>query len=410
MLGSTLAVDLSASAVDRPSLDELAERARALQPYLLEHAGETEANRRISAEAMQRLADQGLTCLLRSQRYGGFAYGPAALVRIGFEIGRGCGSTSWGAMLTNSNDWFAAYWPQEVQDEIWGQTPGARLAAMAAPTGRCEKVDGGYRISGRWPWGSNCENSEWAIISAMLPEIDGEPQGVGWFLVPMTELEIDQDSWFVSGMQGTGSKTVFVETPVFVPDRRVIRFNDIAAGKVPGCAIDGNTPARFAFTTFGAAGLVGAIIGMADGAVDWFTATVKEKVRIAMQPGTKRTAGDDPFVQAAIGQAKTMIQSGLALLEIELGKAEAKIFAGGTLSVEERVAVRRSLVFAAHESVDAVNLIMKLAGASAADTALPLQRFWRDINAAARHVALDANGVYAMAGRTLLGLPPMGAF
>lgn len=78
--------------------------------------------------------------------------------------------------------------------------------------------------------------------------------------------------------------------------------------------------------------------------------------------------------------------------------------------MNERIRVRGALVNAARQSADAVNLFMEMAGASAADSQLPLQRFWRDINAAARHASLDASGVSSMVGRDILGLEPMGAF
>ena len=226
----------------------------------------------------------------------------------------------------------------------------------------------------------------------------------------MSDLCIDQTSWFVSGMQGTGSKTLFAEEPVFVPGHRVIYFDDIADRKVPGCAIPGNTPADFAFSTFGGAALAGPVLGMAQGALNLFAASMRDKLRVSMKPGMKMTAGQNPFVQERIGRAQAMINSAFVTLVATLEQVEAKIFTGEAPTVDDRILIRRSIVFSVRQAVESTNLFMELAGASAADSDLPLQRFWRDINAASRHVRFDGPAAFSMAGQHLLGLPPMGAY
>ncbi|KAA5842476.1 hypothetical protein F2A38_12495 [Pseudomonas chlororaphis] len=393
----------------RLSVDELVLRARSFQKQLSELSGITEANRRVAAETMSNLASAGLLNFMRAERHGGFAHGPSMLIRVGYELGQGCGSTAWCTNIANCNSWLASYWSEQAQQDIWDD-PNNRISGLLAPTGKCEIAEGGYNVWGSWPFGSNCDNSEWTFVSAPLPSVGDEPSSTGWFLLPIDALNIDHNTWFVSGMQGTGSKTLYTDEPIFVPAHRVIRYDDIIQRKVPGCSIEGNTPANFAFSTFGACALVGPILGMSKGALDWFVSSMREKIRINMKPGTKSSATQNPFLQERVGRAAVMIDSALTYVLAEVESAERKIMVGEELSISDRVRVRNALIHSAREAVDAVDLFMELAGASGGDSQLPLQRFWRDINSGARHVSLDARGVYAMAGQAILGLNPIGVY
>ncbi|MDB5875041.1 MAG: hypothetical protein JWQ07_4483 [Ramlibacter sp.] len=396
--------------IQRPSLEGLVERARSLQPVLREAAKSTEANRRVSPATMGLLSQAELLGLTKPKQFGGFEYGPSALLPIGFELGRACGSTAWCAMLANCNSWFLAYWPQEAQDEIWKSKPANLIAGTVVPTGLCEPAEGGFQISGRWPFASNCENSQWLFVSAMLPERDGVPAGVGWFLIPSSSVEIDQSSWHVAGMQGTGSKTLHASMPVFVPNHRVIRFSDVQQGTTPGVSIPDNAMAKFAFSTFGAVALIGPVLGMAQGALDWFTESLRSKARANMRPGPAMLASANPFTQERAGRAAAGIDAAMGLLRVALAPAEEAVYAGQIPDIDQRLRVRRAIGFAARQSVEAVNVLFEGAGASSGDLDSPIQRHWRDVNFAARHVSLDVQGINAMVGQHLLGLQPMGSF
>ena len=395
---------------DRPSVPDLVDRARNLAPMLRERAAETEADRRVSAEVMEQLEKAGLLRLVKPARFGGLQYPPSVMVHVGSALGRACGSTAWCAMLANCNNWFAAYWDLQAQAELWCDQPDALICGTVAPTGKCEPVDGGYHIWGRWPWASNSDNSRWAFVSAMLPAEGDTPPGIGWFITPMSTLTIDQNSWFVSGMQGTGSKTLITDEPIFVPAHRAVRFNDIVRRAVPGTAVSDNPMANFAFTTFGAIPLVSPLIGMAEGALDLFVETMRNKIKVALRPGAPATAAESPFVQERVGRVSARIAAARALLLAELGAVEDRVMAGYQPDVGERLAVRRAVVHAVRECTEAVNALMEMAGASAADSSAPLQRMWRDINAASRHLAFDPTTLFPLVGQHLFGMQPVGNF
>jgi alkylation response protein AidB-like acyl-CoA dehydrogenase len=393
-----------------PLLDELLQRARMLRPLIAERARQAEIDGRVSEEMTRMLVDAGLYRLTQPKRYGGYELGPSALLKLGFEIGQSCGSTGWCAMIANVNAWLASYWPIEAQTQIWGARADNLVTGTFVPTGKCEATDGGYLVSGRWPFASNCDNSNWMFVSALLPDQGGQPQGVGWFMVPRDALSIDADSWQVTGMQGTGSKTLYVDAPIFVPENRVVKFSDVVHGTTPGHAILGNSMAGFWFATWGAVTLVAPLLGMAQGALDWFATTMQSKVRSSLKPGAPVTAAQSPFTQMRVGEASAKIDAAMALLLSDLGPLEAKVRAGEILNIEERIRIRRDIGFAARQATETINLLFEGAGATSAALDAPIQRYWRDINAAARHASLDVQSIYAMVGQHRFGIQPIGPF
>lgn len=387
-----------------PSPHDLLERARELRPVFKERAFETEASRRVSTSSMELLREAGLLKVTKPRQFGGFGYNPSTLVRLGFELGQACGSTAWCGALANANSWFLSYWPIEAQNDVWGEVPDNLVAGTVAPTAKSEPADGGYTIQGRWPYLSNCDNSEWLFVSCFLPDPEPGLLGAALFLVPKSALRMDESSWHVSGLQGSGSKTMYSDEPVFVPAHRVLRFKDIAARNTPGQAIPGNNLASFNFTTFGASALIGQILGMAQGGLDWFAETMVAKSKGPMKPMF------NPHIQSIGGEASAYIDGAFSLLLGDLEAAEARVASNGSLTVAERLRIRRNFGFAAQQSVKAVNRIFEVSGSSSSEVTVPIQRIWRDVNAAARHISLDAYQVNMLYGQEMFGLEPSGQF
>lgn len=395
---------------DKPTIDELLERARTIRPALMERATATEADRRVSAEVTRLMVDAGLYRLSQPSRFGGYDCGPSDLLRLGFEIGRGCPSTGWCAMIANVNAWLASYWPLEAQHDIWGKNPDHLVTGTFVPTGKCEAVEGGYRVHGHWPFASNCDNSDWLFVSALLPEEENQPPSVGWFMVPRSDLGIDQDSWHVMGMQGTGSKTLFVDEPILVPMHRVIRFSDVEKGTTPGRNLPDNIMARFNFATMGAVTLVAPLLGGAQAALDWYSEAMRAKTKASLKPGAPMSVAQSPQAQARAGEAQVKIDAAMTLLLADLTPLEARIRAGEDLQTSDRIRIRRDIGFAAQVATDAVSLLFEGAGATSAALDMPIQRYWRDIHAAARHASLDTQAIYALVGQQCFGLEPRGQF
>src|SRR5260221_2766230 len=158
-----------------PSLDELRERAERLVPVLRERAAKTEALRRIPDETIADLHRSGLFRMVQPARVGGSELPYGAFVELAGVIGRGCGSTAWVLNNLASHHWMLGYWPKQAQDEIWSPSPDTLIgSAFIFPGGRARKAQGGYRLSGRWPFSSGVDPSAWDMIAAVVA---GEPNG-----------------------------------------------------------------------------------------------------------------------------------------------------------------------------------------------------------------------------------------
>ncbi|WP_313808142.1 acyl-CoA dehydrogenase family protein [Sphingobium sp.] len=392
------------------SVEELVERARELAPALAERTSQTERDGRVSEELTRLVKDAGLNRVSQPRGFGGFGHGPSAVFKVCYEMARACPSTSWCAMVANSNAWFASYWPEEVQRDIWGDDPTTMVAISGIPVGKGRKVDGGYEIWGAWPWASNSDNCDWAIVSSAIADVEGENPETQWFIVPMAELHIDQDSWDMAGMQGTGSKTLLRKEPLFVPENRRVKLAQVAADATPGREIPGNEVARYNFATLSGVVLLGPVLGMAQGALDAFTEAMKSKVKTSLSAGASVTAGATPAVQMRVADASARIDAAVALLLSSVEPFETRVAAGGAVSVEERVRVRRNIGFAARQAFEAINILAEGAGASSFASRSMFQRFWRDLSVGVRHVTLDTDAIYQMYGQERFGLPPAGAY
>ncbi len=391
----------------RPDFATLLGRVRDMKPAIRAAGRATEEKRRVSKETMDMLKQAEIHRLVRPAAFGGFEYGTAEMAQIAFELGSACGSTGWCGSLAVCYQWMTSYFPLEAQRDVWAD-PDALVAGSYFPSKEVEIVPGGIKLAGAWPFASNCENSDWLMLGAMLPGAGGKPD-ITWALVPIADMRVDQETWFTSGLQGTGSKTVRIDKPVFIPDHRLVRFADIVGGTVPGKKIDGNVMARIGFTTFGPTALVSPILGMAQGALDTFVEQSKTRTRAA-KPGMFVPVSGSPLIQSRIGKASATIESAFSMLLNSVIAAEEKVRKGGALEAGERITIRRNQGFAAKQSVAVVNDLYAKDGAAASDLNAPLQRFWRDANAAALHLSLDWEAIASMYGQHRLGLEPVGVF
>jgi alkylation response protein AidB-like acyl-CoA dehydrogenase len=398
------AVDTAAT---RPQFTDILDRVSKMRPEIASRALAAEKAKRVPAETMAALRDADVFRLMQPKRFGGYEYGPAELAQIGFELGRACGSTGWCGTLAVCFGWMTAFFPLEAQQEVWDH-PDNLLAVSYVPTPKVEAVDGGFKISGSWPWASGVDSATWLILSALLPHAEGPPS-LAWCLVPVKDVIVDHNSWNVSGLEGTGSKTVGIKDSVFVPGHRVLPLGRIFSGKVPGLEIPGNEQARFGYPTFGPTALVAPIVGMAQGALDAFTETARGAKRMA-RPGVFEKVAESALIQSLVGQASARIDAARTLMLTSLHEGQDIVRAGGTLDVEQRVRIRRNHGFAARTSAEVVNDIFAKSGAAAADENNRVQRFWRDANTAALHASIDWDTLSALYGAQQLGLQPQGIF
>ncbi len=386
----------------------LLERARSLTPLLKERALQTERDRMVSVEVIAAIADAGIFQLLQPRRFGGMEGGFEEFVRINIELAKGCGSTAWCAAIAMIHNWVVGLYPLETQEEVWDNR-SALICGSYAPNGTCERVDGGYRIGGRWSFASNCDHSSWYIIGTLVPPDDNHPKPTpAWALLARADARIE-DTWFCAGMAGTGSKTIAVDNPVFVPERRLLSIATINSGEAPGSRVHPSALYRLTFTGSAPYTLCSVPVGIALGAVEEFLGIAR--IRMAAQPGgPPRPMRELEQVQLAIAEASASVDAVMELLLRDSAALDREVSAGQVPTIDERILFRRNQAYAARQSAHSVSALFDVMGANAGDLGSPIQRAWRDTHLIAHHLSLGWAVTGSMYGQQQLGLTPRGSY
>ncbi len=382
-------------------LPQLLARTRALLPGLRGRAGETEKLRRLPDETIVELREAGLFHLFQPARYGGVEAPFRAFVTFGALLGQACGSTSWVFNNLVVHNWMLGYWPEQAQDEVWKASPDALIgSSFVVPAGRAEKIAGGYRLSGRWPFSSGIDACQWVMLAANAAPEDAAQPEPRFFLVPRASCT-EIDNWYVMGLAGTGSKDVAVDNLV-VPEHRTLAAAQGRGAPHPGS--DVNQGALYNLAWYALFGFVNAAtaLGIAQGAIEEFTTATR--ARIATASG--RHVADFATTQLRLAEAATLVDAAETLMLKDCDEAMAIAEAGRSAGVDDKTRWRRDSAFAARLAVRAIDILFTGAGGSAIIETHPLQRALRDAHAAQGHIGLnwDLNGT--MYGRVALGLDP----
>jgi alkylation response protein AidB-like acyl-CoA dehydrogenase len=402
-------MSIATAVVEAPAYDELIARGHALVPAFAERAARCEADCRVSDESVGEFRETGLHGTLLPAAYGGYEMGFSALLETSFAIGKVCTSSAWVCGLYIVHNWLGGLFPKQAQDELWGQDSGTFISGSYAPIGKATPADGGYRLSGRFPFSSGSPGAAWNLCGAMLP-IGPEGRPVPAFtLVPKSDYKIDWDSWRPVGLAGTGSFDVIVDD-VFVPNHRVLRFSDATGSTAPGAESNKNPLYRISLLTGVAFALAMPAVGAAAGALERFIDENKvRQTHGAVVLGGKRIA-DFQTIQKRVGEAAARIDACRLVARHAIDAAESQVRQDGKSSMPIRLLSRRSQSFIANEAKTAVDLIFDAAGGRCLQHGHPLQRAWRDVAAINHHISLNFDAVMSMYGQFVFGLPLEGQY
>jgi alkylation response protein AidB-like acyl-CoA dehydrogenase len=372
--------------------DELRRRTSKLVPVLKERAAQTEQLRQIPTETVQELISSGLIRIGNPPRYGGLDVEYDAAFDVGYELGRACGSTAWCYCLWTAHNWWIGHFPEPAQEEFFASGPDTLASSGLNPGGaKAKPVAGGLRVSGRWSFSSGCDAATWAILA--VPGANGPL----WALILRPEYQI-VDTWFTSGMRGTGSKDIVV-SEAFVPQHRLMDPSRAGDGEWIGWELHKRLSYRLPFRCMTGWDLLVPLIGIAQGAVDEFAS------RLRGTSGPGRTA-DSVLAQVRLAEAAVEVDAAWALhqrcIREILGKAERE----EEFTDLERARYRRDKSFASRLCVRAVNRLFEASGGRAISESEAMQRFHRDVNAGSHHQGLSWDTAAEDYGRQALGLPP----
>ena len=377
--------------------DELIRRATELQPLLARNAAQAEADRRIPEENIEAIRDAGLFKLMIPKRLGGYETTIKTQLEVTAALGEACGSTAWVAALTNVCAWFTGLFCDQAQRDVFGADPDARVAGVFAPSTDVEKVDGGYRVSGKWAWSSGSLHATWAYVGVLQLGPEG-PIDMGVVLMPMSELTIE-DTWFVAGMKGTGSNTVVAED-VFVPEHRYMSMFAGFQGIYPTEHTD-EALYRAAFMPFAALILVGPLLGLGRAALKL---AIEKAPKRAVSYTRLATQAESTAFQLKIAEAAMTLDD--AILHAHRGADDIDSWAakGEHMDYLSRARARGDVGWISAKVREAITLILDAHGASGFADSSPMQRIWRDANTAGRHAIANPLVSQEVYGKALLGI------
>jgi alkylation response protein AidB-like acyl-CoA dehydrogenase len=393
------ATDTEASTAAVPTTEELVRRARGLHALLAANAAQGEADRRVAEESIKAMTDAGLFKISVPKRYGGYETSMRTMLEVSEAVGAADGGTAWVLTLVNVCNWLVGLFPQQAQDDIYGADPGALVSGVLAPTATAVRVDGGWRVTGKWFYNSGSWHATWAGLGIPVTDADGQVVNQGLALIPRTDLSLE-DTWFVAGMKSSGSNCL-VADDVFVPGHRVMLTPPAILGRY-GTEHGATEPLyRSALVPVLALVLVGPQLGMGQAALDYvISKAAKKPVSYTFFTAQAESAG----FQLQIAEAARLLDT--ARLHAyraadDIDDAAARGEYPGYLT---RARVRSDTGYVAECVTKAIDILLYAHGAGSFADVSPLQRIWRDSATAARHAVVSPQVSYEVYGKALLGV------
>jgi len=376
--------------------DGISASIRDLVPAIRARREEIEQGRRMPRDLVEALRKTGIFSLSVPRAIGGEEAGPADIMRAIETVATADGSTGWCAMIATGCNIAAGYMGESGAKEIFPD-PTAPSAGIAAPAGAAVRVDGGLRVSGRWPFASGITHCDWVWGGCMVME-NGRPRmtprgpEIVHVWMPVSEVVI-HDTWYVSGLCGTGSND-FSATDLFVPEQRIFALLDPSGHRAEPLY---QMPPLGLFVYQ----VVCVSLGIARGALD-------DLIELAQ---TKK-----PSLYTAVLADKAVAQVQLARAEAALGGARSFLFdtvdgiwqsvCAGRAPTSRQVALGRiAATHAAETAATVTRTANTLAGGSSIYSTSSLQRHARDAEAVTHHFTV-AQHTWEEAGRVLLGREP----
>jgi len=380
---------------------ELIGRAQALKPVIAARAAETEARRAPMDETIKDLTDAGLFQILTPKRFGGHELHIDAMVDVVRVIASACPSTGWVTSFYIGHNWLHSIFPERFQVEAFADRSFQLSSGHIAPNARASRVADGYELSGRQAWSSGVVHSDWVFFTGIVAAADEAPSA-RMFAVPRKDVDVI-DTWFIAGMQGTGSLDVQVEK-VFVPEYRSVAVSALLDGTHPGGSVHKNPLYGLPVITVLAFEALSVLAGALRGAAVNFAEHTRER----RSSYTGARVVEKPAAQMRMGRGMAAANAVDALVNDSVAKV-LSFGAGVRPTAEDNAAMRASDALITQMSCDAINDIMHGAGSNAFRSDCALQRFFRDVNVLRTHALLDIEPASELYGRILFGLEPAAA-
>jgi alkylation response protein AidB-like acyl-CoA dehydrogenase len=377
----------------------LLESVQRIAPIVREGAERSEADRRLCDSVYDAMREAGLFGMLAPRAHGGLEVHPIEAMQVWEAVARIDSAAAWNLVMNQAISCFAAWLPAEGVRELFRDGPPTTAGALNPPAA-AKRVDGGWRITGRVPFGSGCHNASWLAMPAVemeedRPKVDpttGKPAVFGTFF-PRADAEI-LDTWHTLGMRGTGSADFRVRD-LFVPDVRTARVAPLAR---PAPGFEGPLYRMWPWT---------AILGETAVSVGIAAEAVAQGIELCR---TKTAAynviplREQQLAQYQMGKAAARVEASRDTIHRAASAAYDEVAASGAgLSREAKIRLQLAVCLAAEACAEAVRFVNDAVGASSIRRDRPFERHFRDVHVLLQHSSKSA-ARYASAGRLMFGL------
>ena len=376
----------------------LVQAAADMRPVLRTFREEIEREQRMPAALVSQLRAAGFYKMVIPRTLGGLEVHPLVFLRVVELMAEGVGSVGWNIANNGIGQLISLGMPEEGTREVYAKGADTIIAGTAVQGGgRAVPVEGGYRISGRWQFGSGCQESDWMQGSF---QIEGGEPGYWRCIFPRAEAVIVPGSWDVSGLRGTGSFDWTVED-VFLPKRRTMPHLgaplDNQWSRWPGAiyAMPAQAwvgPHHSAVITGIARAGIEALIDLSGGKIPRGRAGA---VRLC----------ENPLVQDAVGRADAILNAGRTYRSAMITELLAAAASGREPTLEQKARCRLAAVNAADSARQAMDLVYRQGGSTSFKRESRLAECWRDLHVVGQTVTI-APEWYPIAGRVFLGQDP----
>lgn len=381
------------------------DKVRSLREYLQSVGQATDDNNAMLPETRARLCEAGVIKQLQPKDYGGLEGSPVEFFEALMDLAAHSGSTGWVCGVVGVHAFQLASFPRKLQDEVWGEggsDADVWAASPYAPFGRLvPNADGTYTFSGRWPFSSGCDACTWIILGGLMCDDSGKPiadSPLRHIVLPRSDWDIDQGSWEVVGLKGTGSKDIVIDGAI-IPDYRIMdpeRLFDHSATEEVG---RGDSPLyKMPFHTMFAGCITASTLGICEGVLREYSVYNRERVTVK-----GFVSSEDPHQLVTYASAAADIHASRLVFLADIQKCWDAVREGREITLEERVEIRRNQVAAARRSLDAADRLVIKAGGNSLRLGHPMQRFWRDAHMAMNHVVNVAEPMYELWARGAFG-------
>lgn len=304
-----------------------------------------------------------------------------------------CMATSWCLAVWSAHGWMLAQMPIEGQHEIWSD-PTNLVSASIVPKTQFRQEGDDVIVSGRFGFGSGCDHAPWLSVGGFLP---GEEVTPVICALPAEDVIIDHKSWDVIGLRGTGSKDLVIADEVAVPSHRVLRVTETMTRRAPGQLHYGGPLYTCPWRTTAILVLAAPVIGAAKAAVRRFQERLDDHFLVALGDVQR----NDPAAGYRLAESTAEIHAA----ELLLYDAAARLDQLGAVENVDPVlnaSIIRDCGFGVKTLASAVDRLYEASGANAMRADEPIQRLWRDVNAARSHAILTWDHAANMYSRALL--------